>query len=185
MSDPGVSQVQPRKSHRRWRYVAMSLVLVGAIGLGWTLVVRAAAIRMYIVPSVSMSPMIQPGDRVAVELSRTTLPERGEIWVFATPAMGLGVPGQAIKRVVGLPGETIAVEGGKVLIDGRPIVEDHVVTPITYAMAARKLGPTDYFLLGDNRNASNDSHVWGPVPLDRLMGRALYRIWPWNRAGGL
>ena len=175
------STIQRSQSPRGWRLGLLGLLVVAAIGLGWTLVSRAASIRMYVIPSTSMGPTILPGDRVTVDMSRTTLPRRGEIWLFAMPSTGLGQPTEAIKRVIGLPNETIAVAGGKVFIDGQPLPEPYLAAPITYTMAPLTLGPAEYFMLGDSRNTSADSHVWGPLPHDRLRGRALYRVWPLSR----
>lgn len=101
------------------------------------------------------------------------------------PQTNLGLPSEVVKRVIGLPGETIAVQNGKVEIDGKPMEEPYLGAAINYTLPARKLGDTEYFMLGDKRNGSLDSSVFGPVPADRLIGRAIYRVWPVERAGGL
>jgi len=180
------AEINPPRRRRRRIWIASTLLLgVAAIVVGWSIVARASAFRMYIVPSSSMSPAIGAGDRVCVDLKPADRPRRGEVWIFAMPAAGLGVSGQAIKRVVGLPGETVRIEAGKVWVDGRAIDEPYLARPMTYTMPARTLGPAEYFLLGDDRDASNDSHIWGPVPAGSMFGRVLYRVWPLSRAGGL
>jgi signal peptidase I len=173
----------PKRRRRRWM-VGLTLLVVAASGLGWAFIARASTLRVYVVPSSSMAPTIEPGDRFCVDERPGMTPNRGELWIFAMPPSGLGLPGVAIKRVIGLPGETISVEGGKVRIDGNEFDEPYLSGPITYTLPSRVLCPEEFFLLGDYRNASNDSHIWGPVPAARLMGRVLYRVWPLRRAGG-
>jgi signal peptidase I len=127
-----------------------------------------------------MAPTLAPGDRVAVETQPGLIPKRGEVWLFdLRPNMTLA------KRVVGMPGETIEVARGCVLINGEPLAEPYLTAPISYTMAPVALGFDEYFMLGDNRDASNDSHVWGPLPYARFVGRAEYRCWPTRRVGGL
>ncbi len=188
-ANAGANEPKPRPTRklRSKLLVAVGLLcLVG--GLTWTLIAQASSVRLYEVPSLSMSPTIQPGDRIAVRLTRGDLsipPRRGELWIFVMPQTNLGLPSEVVKRVIGLPGETIAVQNGKVEIDGKPMEEPYLGAAINYTLPARKLGDTEYFMLGDKRNGSLDSSVFGPVPADRLIGRAIYRVWPVERAGGL
>jgi signal peptidase I len=169
---------------RRWIVVALMVATVAIVGGNWGFVSRAASIRMYEIPSGSMAPAIQPGDRVTAELGASK-PDRHEFWIFEMPAKNGSPPRDAIKRVIGLPGETIAVENGKVIINGRPLDEPYLPLPMTYTMAPIKLSETHYFLMGDQRNASADSHLFGAVPAEKLRGRVLYRVWPLDRAGPL
>jgi signal peptidase I len=90
-----------------------------------------------------------------------------------------------VKRVVGLPGESIEVAGGRVLVDGEPMDEPYIAGPISYTMPAVRLQPGQYLVLGDNRNNSNDSHNWGPLEEGRFIGRVKFRPWPPSRIGGL
>ncbi len=169
----------PRKLRRRWLLV---LVPVLAAGAWYTLgaVTYATSLRLYTIPSGSMSPTLAPGDKVCAELAPRTPPKRGEIWIFNSPT------GSAfVKRVIGLPGETVAVAGGKVTINGRPLDEPYLSGTPSYTMPPIQLAADEYIMLGDSRNASNDSHVLGPVPARELIGRALYRYWPTTRLGGL
>jgi signal peptidase I len=135
-----------------------------------------ANLRAFVVPGGSMAPAIQPGDRITVD-TRGGTPNRGEIWAFHGPNSTL------IKRVIGLPGETIEVADGRVLIDGKALDEPYLASPMTYTMSPISLGPDQYFMLGDSRNASADSHVWGPLHKSKFIGRAETRFWPKGRIG--
>ena len=169
------------RNRRRWkRALWLPVPLLGlTCWYGSNSVAYVANLRLYTIPTASMAPALAPGDRISVD-SRGGVPKRGEIWVFSMPN-GTTL----VKRVIGLPGETIEVTGGRVLIDDGPIAEPYVVVPMTYAMPPVRLGADEYFMLGDRRNGSNDSHVWGPLPKDRLVGRAEYRYWPRSRIGGI
>lgn len=90
-----------------------------------------------------------------------------------------------MKRVIGLPGETIEVRSGAVYINGAPLAEPYITVPGMYSMPRQNLGPEEFFVLGDGRNMSSDSHIWGPVPAKMLRGRVVYRVWPTRRMGGL
>jgi signal peptidase I len=128
-----------------------------------------------------MSPALAPGDRVVADVHPLSSPRRGELWVFRIPPER----NLAVKRVIGLPGETVEVASGRVLVDGRPLAEPYVAVPASNAVPPTKLKSGEYYLLGDNRRASHDSHVWGPLPAERLVGRVRFRIWPTRRVAGL
>jgi signal peptidase I len=167
---------------RRWRkawLLATPVVVVGA-WLAWGGVIYATSLRLFLIPTKSMAPTLLPNDRIVVDTRAGNTPRRGEIWVFALPNRSL-----AVKRVIGLPGETIEVAGGRVVIDGKPLVEPYLSGPIGYTMAPVTVKPNEFFVLGDNRNASFDSHVWGPAPKQEFLGRVEFRHWPPARLGGL
>jgi len=95
-----------------------------------------------------------------------------------------------IKRIIGLPGDTIHIGDGKVFINGTPIAEDYIKDPPDYTfplggMPSLTLGPDQYFVLGDNRRASADSHFFGPIESGRIIGKAWVAIWPWHSFGFL
>ncbi len=94
-----------------------------------------------------------------------------------------------IKRIIGLPGDTIHIGDGKVFINGTPISENYIKDPPDYtfppAMPSITLGPDQYFVLGDNRRASADSHFFGPIESGRIIGKAWVAIWPWHSFGFL
>ena len=90
-----------------------------------------------------------------------------------------------IKRVIALPGETIEVRAGKVWIDGMALAEGYIKEAPAYEMPAFKVPADHLFMMGDNRNNSADSHVWGPLPVRNVVGRAAFRFWPTDRMGSV
>jgi signal peptidase I len=108
--------------------------------------------------------------------------ERGDTVVFWFP----GDPSKSyIKRVIGLPGDTVAVDRGTVLVNGKPLQEDYV--PAEYRdrlSSARQVIPEDhFFVLGDHRSSSNDSRSWGPLHRRHIYGKAVFVYWPLERLG--
>jgi signal peptidase I len=105
-------------------------------------------------------------------------PQRGDVVVFHYPPD----PSQDfIKRVIGLPGETVEVRDGEVYINGELMSEPFGPNPGSYNAPPVTLPADQYYVMGDNRNSSSDSHVWGPVPIKNIVGRAVVRYWPPNK----
>ncbi|WP_297679211.1 signal peptidase I [Tepidiforma sp.] len=109
-------------------------------------------------------------------------PQRGDIVVFHHPS---GVHRDLVKRVIGLPGETVEIRQGTVYIDGRALVEPYLAAaePPIGDMAPVRIPADAYFVMGDNRNHSQDSRVLGPIPADRIVGKAFITWWPRDRFG--
>ena len=169
----------------RRRFGVLVLLAFAGAWLVWASKTNAIPNRVYLIPSASMNPTIRAGDRVGVSTIGNTLPNRGEIWVFRMPLSSGSAPNEGVKRIIGLPGETVEVRAGHVLIDGRPLSEPYLGVPIAYEMPPLVLGRDEYFVLGDSRNSSHDSHVWGPLRRDHLIGPVKVRYWPPRRIGGL
>jgi len=153
--------------------------------------IRTAIAEPRYIPSESMLPTLEVNDRLIVEKMsyHFTDPQRGDIIVFSpTDKLREDNPSlkdALIKRVIGLPGETVQVSDGTVYINGEPLEENYI--PQEYA-PAYEWGPEvvpegSYLVLGDNRNNSYDSHFWGYVPNKNIIGRAVLRFWPLPRAG--
>ncbi|HTP10474.1 MAG TPA: signal peptidase I [Anaerolineae bacterium] len=136
-----------------------------------------ALIGRFRIEQVSMQPNLHEGEYVIVDKVSYSLrqPERGEIVVLKNPT-----PGQPdlIKRVIGLPGETIEVRGGAAYINGQPLTEPYIAQPMTTDFPATLLQANQYFVMGDNRNNSEDSRRFGARPLSDIVGRAWIIYWP-------
>lgn len=141
------------------------------------------------IPSESMLPTLEVNDRLIIDKVTYDFrtPERGEIVVFQ-PTQALreqGFKDAFIKRIVGLPGEQVEVRKGRVLINGQPLTESYVASPPDYEYGPVVVPPEHYLVLGDNRNHSFDSHFWGFVPRQNIIGRAAVRFWPLHRIGSI
>ncbi len=165
--------------------------------------IRATVAEARYIPSESMVPTLLISDRLVVEKisGYTGTPKRGDILVFYPPIgddmndntpftrtmlwLGFTSKNAYIKRVVGLPNETIEVKNKKVFINGKPITEDYIKEAPVYDMDPVKISSDEFFMLGDNRNNSMDSHVWGPLPAKNVIGKAVVRFWPPSRIGAL
>jgi signal peptidase I len=124
----------------------------------------------------SMEPTLQDGQYLVVsKVSYWLRPaERGDIVVFRPPN---SLSDDYIKRVVGLPGERVKITNGQVRVDGVPLEEAYIINQSTYS-GLWKLGNQEYFVLGDNRSNSSDSHTWGTVPGENVIGKAWFCYWP-------
>jgi signal peptidase I len=202
MSEPSVGEpvTQPvgapeppkrRKQRSSTRnMVEWALVIVGAILVAF--IVKTFLIQAFQIPSASMHPTLLEGDRVLVNKLSYDLHDvnRGDVVVFARPKgmnAGPNDPDDLIKRVIGLPGDSVQTKDGKVYVDGReldePYLADGTVTdgiddPIT-------IPDGHVWVMGDNRGDSQDSRVFGPIDTDTIVGRAFMVMWPPSRMGSL
>jgi signal peptidase I len=189
--------------------VETALLLVTAVALA--VAMRATVAEAFRIPSGSMEPQLDIGDRVVVSRLSYRLhdPRRGDVVVFdcpetagCLPAPHEALPARAahtvleavllrepqpeeyIKRVVGLPGETVQGKGGAVWIDGRKLIEPYLAPGVvTSDFGPEKVAPDHLWLMGDNRGNSSDSRVFGQVDVHTVVGRAMFRIWPpWRTA---
>jgi signal peptidase I len=142
------------------------------------------------IPSGSMLPTLQLQDRILVEKLSTrfgTAVPSGSIVVFHPPAALLEAgydPGAAlIKRVVAVAGDRVEVKDGQLWLNDQPAPMNWSREPMTYAFGPLQIPPGQLLVLGDNRNASLDSHLWGPLAEHELIGRAIWRYWPLERFG--
>jgi signal peptidase I len=201
VAEPGTKK---KKQKSFWRELPGLLITALVIAV----LIKTFLLQPFYIPSESMVPTIQINDRVMVnKLSiRFGTPDRFDVVVFTDPgapevresllervtrsileAVGVSVRAEdLIKRVIGLPGETITIENGRVHIDGVPLHEPYLQNgthmpdfgPVT-------VGEDEVFLMGDNRDFSLDSRAFGPVPISDVIGRAFMIIWPPSRIGGL
>lgn len=149
---------------------------------------RAYAVQTYFVPTPSMTPTLIPGDRIVVDKLFSTI-HRGDILVFHDVPADQGGPAVLVKRVIGLPGETISSVGSTVLINGKPLAEKWL-KPLTGICAetdehikTQTIKPNNYFMMGDCRGDSGDSRYWGTLPRSYVIGKVDLIIWrsghPW------
>ena len=138
-------------------------------------------VQSYTVVMSSMKPTFQEGECIMVNKMsyRSSGPQRGDVIVF-NPPFDSQFP--FIKRVIGLPGETVEIKDEKVFIDGIPLEEEYTMEAPNYtAMSAQEIPENEYFVLGDNRNNSNDSRNNWTVPWDNIIGKAWFTYWPPSR----
>jgi signal peptidase I len=130
----------------------------------------------------SMEPHLHENQRVIVEMLsyRFRTPQRGEIVVLNLPDRHSD---PLIKRVIGLPGETVEIRSGAVYINGQKLKEPYLIQATTGQMPLILVPEAHVFVMGDNRQQSNDSRYFGPVPLENLIGRAWVSYWPPENAG--
>jgi len=170
------------------------IVIVGAILLA--LVVKVFLLQAFYIPSLSMYPTLHEGDRVLVNKLSYRLHDvnRGDVIVFERPPTetSSNIP-DLIKRVVGLPGESITIENGSVFVDGQRLDENYLPdgTVTSTANAPNKCAPDapcvvpagQVWVMGDNRGDSKDSRYFGPIDESSIVGRAFITVWPLGRFG--
>ena len=178
----------PREHGRRSAAYRTLLELPIILLISFALVfgfVRPVIAAPFYVGSGSMVPTLMVWDRILINKLAYDFaePQRGDIVLFESPEGG---EEPLIKRVVGLPGETIEVRAGRLYVDGRrqrePYVNDHLRN-MQSPYGPTKVPEGHYFMMGDNRGNSADSRVFGPVPEENLIGEALFRFWPPGRVG--
>ena len=189
----GAPKHRRRKDKDRVRFaLEWGAVIVGALVVA--LVVKTFLFQAFYIPSASMEPTLEKGDRVLVNKLSYDLHDinRGDIVVFELPPDKVGPDGikDLIKRVIGLPGETIESRDGVVYIDGKRLEEPYLpdgVTTDNPAIEKQVVPEGHIFVLGDNRDNSADSRFAnrGPIPIADVIGRAFVQVWPPTDVGGL
>jgi signal peptidase I len=203
----------PERERSGLYYVVRELAVLVVTALVIAVVVKTFVAQAFYIPSGSMEPQLQVDDRIVVSKVSYRLhdPRRGDIVVFDAPrreddeddddsplpariartivqSIGLAPPStdEYIKRVVALPGERVEGQDGKVLVDGRELVEPYLPDgTATGDFPEVVVPPETVFVLGDNRGNSADSRIFGPVPRSTVVGRAFARVWPVGNASFL
>ena len=141
------------------------------------------------IPSESMYPTLEQGDRLVIEKVSYHFnnPQKGDIIVFEPPLqlqmLGYEKNQAFIKRVIGTSGQTVEVTNGKVYINKKSLNENYIAQLPNYEMDSVTIPENYLFVMGDNRNNSNDSHIWGFLPEENVIGKATFRFFPWKRFG--
>jgi len=192
---------------------ALEFVTIIVVALGLALLIQAFLVKPFRIPSESMEPTLDIGQRVLVDrvTYRFSDPHRGQIVVFKPPAGAdentCGIPSEPddghpcqkptsnksksnfIKRVVGVPGDRIKVLAGRVYVDGKlqkePFIRPDASCAICNLPKEITIPPGYFFMMGDNRGQSADSREWGPVPKKWIIGHAFFTYWPPGRIGTL
>lgn len=172
------SEPEPQKSRSAWVSFLLETIqtVVMAVALYFLIDSVVARVR---VENISMEPTLQSGEFILVNKLAYRLGEfrYGDIIVFHYPP---NPREDYIKRIIGIGGDEIKVGNGKVYVNGQPLVEPYISAPPQYEGTWKV--PKDFlFVLGDNRNQSSDSHSWGFVPDNYVVGRALVIYWPFNQ----
>ncbi len=183
-----VTEVAASEQSSFWQQARGNIQTV-AIAIVFALLLRFFIAEPRYIPSDSMFPTLEIGDRIVVEKISYNFhaPQRGDIVVFSPPAQlqrqGYKPEQAFIKRIVGEAEHTIAVHNQLVYIDGQALKEDYIAESPAYDLNPIQVPPQTVFVMGDNRNNSNDSHIWGVLPDHQIIGRAVFRFWPLNRIG--
>ena len=184
-----------------WQAQLLEYAKAIALAVFLALLIRSFLVQAFHIPSSSMVPTFLEGDRVLVTkfafglrnpfnnkvILGSGAPERGDVVIFKYPE---NPSTDFVKRVIGLPGETIEIVNGRVKIDGEFIEDAHGHYDNPYQISSRNYGPKvvpegQYFMMGDNRDYSNDSRVWGFVDASLLRGKAWRLYWSWDSSRGL
>jgi signal peptidase I len=162
---------------RRIASVALQAIVLALLAVAFFM-------RTLQVSGVSMEPLIASGDYVLVDTLayRLQAPKRGDVVAFRHDGE---TRRDLIKRVIGLPGERITVREGIVFVDGVRLEEPYVRDPDDRSFPALTVPPGSVYVLGDNRPASDDSRLFGPIPDSELIGRAIAVVWPPGKAARL
>ena len=175
------------KGHPRLRSV-LGWVLAIMVAVVVSTATRAYALQAFYIPSPSMTPTLLPGDHITVNKLDSAI-HRGDIVVFKRVPADRGGPPTLVKRVIGLPGETISSQGNEVLINGKPLDEPWLPPLVGQCAETSEhirtttITPDHYFVMGDCRGDSDDSRYWGTVPASNIIGKVNAIFWrdghPW------
>jgi signal peptidase I len=199
---PPTRKTAPRGAHASSKHglnlMAVEVLVVVVVAVIVTVALRVFVVQTYSIPSGSMEPTLMIGDRIVVDKLSYHLHAvgRSDIVVFSRPpnerCAGPPVP-DLVKRIIGLPGETVSLSDGQVVINGKVLAEPwlpvsvrHATTPgptqAAYSLHKPFVIPAhDVFVMGDNRENSCDSRWWGAIPESTIVGKTDMIIWPLSR----
>ncbi len=163
----------------------LEVVLIVGAAFVLALLIQQFVVKPFYIPSESMEPTLVKGDRVLVNrfIYRFREPERGDVIVFHPP---IAPDEDYIKRVAAVAGDTVAVKEGKLIVNGEPQNEPYLKEEYIEGVFPEETVPEGYvWAMGDNRNRSGDSRVFGPVKLQSILGEGFLVYWPPSKIGGL
>lgn len=177
---------QPKSS--LWKQIKENFTII-SLGLILALFIRVFIAEPRFIPSESMYPTLAVGDRLVVDKIsyNFTKPHNQDIIVFSPPPqlqiLGYKEDQAFIKRIIAQAGEIVAVKEGKVYVNDRALKEDYILSPPQYNLDPVQVPQGYIFVMGDNRNNSNDSHIWGFLPQENIIGKAIFTFWPPEHIG--
>ncbi|HUW66240.1 MAG TPA: signal peptidase I [Spirochaetia bacterium] len=153
-----------------------------AVALLLATLIRIFALQPFYIPSGSMEPTLLPGDRIVVgKVALFGQPHQGDVVVFHYP---VDQRQDFVKRLIAVGGQTVELKSSHLYINGNLVAQPYLPNGLTFADFGPLTVPAgDYFMLGDNRNNSDDSRVWGYVKQNLVIGRVLFMYWPVDRIG--
>jgi signal peptidase I len=180
-----VNQTPKYTEENPWIEALKTIGLSAILALG----IRTFVAEARYIPSGSMLPTLEINDRLIIDKLGYLFkePKRGDIVVF-NPTAALqeqNFKDAFIKRVIGLPGDKVQVKLGVVYVNDQPLQEQYIQEQPNYDYGPVVVPKNQYLVLGDNRNNSYDSHYWGFVPRENIIGQAVIRFYPFNRMGGI
>jgi signal peptidase I len=176
------TRLRQRRSRTRKQTIEWVLLVGGALVLA--LVIKTFLVQAFYIPSESMVPTLRTNDRVLVNKLSYKLHHvhRGDIVVFSKPENEVSDIKDLVKRVIGLPNETIEAHDNHIYVNGKQLPEKYLPDgTITSDFEPVKIPKGRIWVMGDNRTRSEDSRVFGPIKESSIVGRVFIRIWPPNR----
>jgi len=176
-----VDHQDQRGQGHKWKPVLREIIDTALLML-LIYVVTRTLVQTFRIEGISMEPSLHDGQYLIINklVYHLHAPNRGDVVVFHYPK---NPSRDFIKRIIGLPGEKVQVRGERIFINDEEIEEPYALHRGNYTWGPQVLGEDEYFVLGDNRNSSSDSHTWGPVPTQAIIGKAWISYWPPQHLG--
>ena len=188
VEDASEQIAQTGKTLIRWIVEWLGIILVA---LSAAFLIRAYVFQTFYIPSVSMVPTLQVGDRIIVSKLSTAFGDinRGDVIVFKHPPReqcggDTGPNSDLVKRIIGMPGDELTSRNNTIYVNGKKLVEHWQHDPnLGSDIGYVKVPKGQYFMMGDNRPSSCDSRMWGTLPKSLVVGKVVLRIWPLSHFG--
>ncbi len=188
VEDVSAQTAKTGKTLIRWIVEWLGIILVA---LSAAFLIRAYVFQTFYIPSVSMVPTLQVGDRIIVSKLSTAFGDinRGDVIVFKHPPReqcggDTGPNSDLVKRIIGMPGDELTSRNNTIYVNGKQLVEHWLHEPnLGSDIGYVKVPKGQYFMMGDNRPSSCDSRMWGTLPESLIVGKVVLRIWPLSHFG--
>ncbi len=188
VEDVSAQTAKTGKTLIRWIVEWLGIILVA---LSAAFLIRAYVFQTFYIPSVSMVPTLQVGDRIIVSKLSTAFGDinRGDVIVFKHPPReqcggDTGPNSDLVKRIIGMPGDELTSRNNTIYVNGKKLVENWQHEPnLGSDIGYVKVPKGQYFMMGDNRPSSCDSRMWGTLPESLIVGKVVLRIWPLSHFG--